>query len=47
MEGSLKRGTGFFITDTGLIATNKLAVSAQSELIVLTRSEQRLPAIVL
>jgi len=44
VEGNLKRGTGFFITDTGLIATNKHVVSEQSELVVLTRSEQRLPA---
>ena len=44
VEGNLKRGTGFFITDTGLIATNKHVVSEQSNLFVLTRSEQRLPA---
>lgn len=44
VEGNLKRGTGFFITDTGLIATNKHAVSDPSNLFVSTRSEQRLPA---
>jgi serine protease Do len=44
VEGNLKRGTGFFITDTGLIATNKHVVSEQSNLFVLTHSEQRLPA---
>ena len=44
VEGNLKRGTGFFITDTGLIATNKHVVSDQLNLFVLTRSEQRLPA---
>ncbi|MGH9710456.1 MAG: trypsin-like peptidase domain-containing protein [Candidatus Acidiferrales bacterium] len=44
VEGNLGRGTGFFITDTGLIATNKHVVSEQSELVVVTRSERRLPA---
>ncbi|MGB7023758.1 MAG: trypsin-like peptidase domain-containing protein [Candidatus Acidiferrales bacterium] len=43
-EGNLKRGTDFFITDTGVIATNKHVVSEQSNLFVLTRSEHRLPA---
>ncbi|MGH9782131.1 MAG: trypsin-like peptidase domain-containing protein, partial [Candidatus Acidiferrales bacterium] len=44
VEGNLKRGTGFFITDTGLIATNKHVVTDQSNLFVLTRSKERLPA---
>ncbi|HEV2617592.1 MAG TPA: trypsin-like peptidase domain-containing protein [Candidatus Acidoferrales bacterium] len=44
VEGNLKRGTGFFITDTGLIATNKHVVSDQSSLFVLTRSKERLAA---
>lgn len=44
IEGDLKRGTGFFVTDTGLIATNKHVVSEQSELYVVTHSKVRLPA---
>ncbi|HEV2289993.1 MAG TPA: trypsin-like peptidase domain-containing protein [Candidatus Acidoferrales bacterium] len=44
IEGDLKRGTGFFVTDTGLIATNKHVVGEQSELYVVTHSKVRLPA---
>jgi serine protease Do len=44
VDGDLKRGTGFFVTETGLIATNKHVISEQSELYVVTHSKVRLPA---
>lgn len=42
--GNLGSGTGFFVTDTGVIATNRHVVEGQSDLFVVRRSNQRLEA---
>lgn len=44
VEGNLASGTGFFVTDTGVIATNRHVVEGQSDLFVVRRSNQKLPA---
>ncbi|MGC1107706.1 MAG: trypsin-like peptidase domain-containing protein [Candidatus Acidiferrales bacterium] len=44
VEGNLAQGTGFFITDTGMIATNRHVVQGQSSLSVIERDSRRLPA---
>ncbi|MFZ0640261.1 MAG: trypsin-like peptidase domain-containing protein [Candidatus Acidiferrales bacterium] len=44
VEGNLAQGTGFFITDTGVIATNRHVVAGQSSLSVIGRDSRRLPA---
>lgn len=44
VEGNLGSGTGFFVTDTGVIATNRHVVEGQSNLFIVRRSNQRLPA---
>lgn len=44
VEGNLGSGTGFFVTDTGVLATNRHVVEGQSGLFVVQRSNQRLAA---
>lgn len=44
VEGNIGSGTGFFVTDTGVIATNRHVVEGQSNLNVITRGAHRLPA---
>jgi S1-C subfamily serine protease len=44
VEGNIGRGTGFFVTDTGVIATNRHVVEGQSSLSVIGRDFRRLPA---
>lgn len=44
VEGNIAQGTGFFVTDTGVIATNRHVVEGQSNLFVSTRGSRRLPA---
>ncbi|MHB8526035.1 MAG: trypsin-like peptidase domain-containing protein [Candidatus Acidiferrales bacterium] len=44
VQGIRGWGTGFFITSTGLIATNKHVVENESDLTAITSRNQRLPA---
>lgn len=44
IEGNGEWGTGFFVTDTGMIATNRHVVEGQSDLVAVRHSNQRLPA---
>ncbi|MFZ0858808.1 MAG: trypsin-like peptidase domain-containing protein [Candidatus Acidiferrales bacterium] len=44
VEGNLLQGTGFFLTDTGVIATNRHVVEGQSNLSVIGHDSRRLPA---
>jgi serine protease Do len=44
VEGTAGQGTGFFVTDTGVIATNRHVVEGQSNLSVTARDFRRLPA---
>jgi len=44
VQGIRGWGTGFFITSTGLIATNKHVVENEPDLIAITSGNQRLPA---
>lgn len=44
VEGEKAAGTGFFVTDTGLVATNRHVVKGQSRLYVVTRAYQKLAA---
>lgn len=44
VEGSGGWGTGFFVTETGVIATNRHVVEGESDLVAVRRSNQRLPA---
>jgi S1-C subfamily serine protease len=44
VEGDKAWGSGFFVTDTGLIATNKHVVDGQSNLFVITSSRERIAA---
>jgi serine protease Do len=44
VEGDLGSGTGFFVTDTGVIATNRHVIEGQSDLFIVRRSNQRQPA---
>ncbi len=41
VEGNIGSGTGFFVTDTGVIATNRHVVEGQQDLFVVRRSNQR------
>ena len=44
VQGTVGWGTGFFVTSTGVIATNKHVVENQSNLIAVTSTNKRLPA---
>lgn len=44
VEGNLAQGTGFFITDTGVVATNRHVVEGQANLSIIARDSRRLPA---
>lgn len=44
VEGEIAWGTGFFVTDTGLVATNRHVVKGQSRLYVVTRAYRKLAA---
>src|SRR6185437_9712638 len=44
VEGEKGWGTGFFVTDTGLVATNRHVVKEQSRLYVVTRAYRKLAA---
>jgi len=44
VEGNIAQGTGFFVTDTGVIATNRHVVEGQLNLVVITHGSHRLPA---
>jgi serine protease Do len=44
VEGEKGQGTGFFVTETGVIATNRHVIEGQSNLNVTTRAFRRLPA---
>lgn len=44
VEGNIGQGTGFFVTDTGVIATNRHVIEGQSGLTIVTRGSHRLPA---
>ena len=44
VEGEKGQGTGFFVTETGVIATNRHVIEGQSNLNVTTRAFHKLPA---
>lgn len=44
VEGDANRGTGFFVTDTGVIATNRHVVAGQQTIYVVTKTLKRLTA---
>jgi serine protease Do len=44
VEGEKGQGTGFFVTETGVIATNRHVIEGQSSLNVTTRAFHKLPA---
>lgn len=44
VEGEKAWGTGFFVTDTGVIATNRHVIEGQSRIYVVTRAYRKLPA---
>lgn len=44
LRGTKVQGTGFFVTDTGVIATNRHVASGQENLTAITRSGGELPA---
>lgn len=44
VEGNGVWGTGFFVTDTGVIATNRHVVEGQSDLVAVSHSNRRMPA---
>lgn len=44
VEGEKGWGTGFFVTDTGVVATNRHVVKGQSRLYVVTRAYRKLAA---
>jgi serine protease Do len=44
VEGEKAWGTGFFVTSTGVIATNRHVIEGQSQIYVITRTFHKLPA---
>ena len=44
VEGNKGQGTGFFVTETGVIATNRHVIEGESSINVVTRGYRKLPA---